>query len=89
MRAVEKFEAALPIVASMLEPYGQLALLIGSTQREAARLALPQLEWLQPIPVPDSHSRELLIGLLTGKQVNYVPIPAKDFLFRATKEPES
>lgn len=92
MRAVEKFEAALPIAASMVEFNGKLGLLIGSAQHEAVRSMLPHFEWQQPIAIPESRSRELLIGLLTGKQANYVPIPAEDFVFWATKtdtEPES
>jgi len=92
MRAVEKFEAALPIAASMVESHGKLALLIGSAQHEATRSALPHFEWQEPIAIPESRSRELLTGLLTGKHTNYVPIAAKDFVFWATKkdtEPKS
>jgi 16S rRNA (guanine527-N7)-methyltransferase len=62
MRAVEKFESALPIAASLVASGGQLALLIGITQAEAARQTLPDLDWQKPIAVPESRERVLLVG---------------------------
>lgn len=62
MRAVEKFQASLPVAASLLEPKGKLALLIGASQVELAERALPQVEWQVPILVPHSRSRVLLMG---------------------------
>ena len=63
MRAVEKFEAALPIAASLLEPGGRLALLIGANQTQLASRALPAFEWHLPIPIPESRERVLYIGI--------------------------
>jgi len=62
MRAVEKFEASLPIAASLVEPSGRLALLIGAAQASAARRAFPEFNWQEPIVVPESRERILLIG---------------------------
>jgi 16S rRNA (guanine527-N7)-methyltransferase len=62
MRAVERFESILPTAARLVAPGGHLALLIGSTQQSAARYALPDLSWLDPIPIPLSQSRVLLIA---------------------------
>ena len=64
MRAVEKFEATLPIAASMADAGGKLTLLIGSTQSQIASNALPQFEWSEPVPVPGSRERVVLIGSL-------------------------
>jgi 16S rRNA (guanine527-N7)-methyltransferase len=64
LRAVERFEAALPVAASLVAPNGRLALLIGLTQVEfALRLAAP-FHWSGPVAIPQSSSRILLIGTL-------------------------
>jgi 16S rRNA (guanine527-N7)-methyltransferase len=61
LRAVEKFERVLP-VAARLAAGGRLALLIGSLQvAEAHRLA-PTLRWAEPLPIPHSLARVLLVG---------------------------
>lgn len=62
MRAVEKFEAVLPIAASLIAPKGELALLIGTTQADSARKHLPRLMWLDAISIPKSRERILLLG---------------------------
>ena len=63
LRAVESFEAILPIAASLLGPNGTLALLIGAAQ--VSRLeALPSIKWNPPLPVPKSKQRVLSIGIL-------------------------
>jgi len=62
MRAVEKFESALPIAASLVEPGGRLALLIGTSQVHVAMQALPTLEWRDPVHLPESRERVLLVG---------------------------
>jgi len=64
LRAVERFASILPVAATLLVPSGRLALLISSLQREAARSALPRLTWDPPIPIPQSQSRQLLVGHL-------------------------
>ena len=61
LRAVEKFERILP-VAAQLAAGGRLALLIGSLQVRAAQAALPGFAWSDPLPIPQSLSRVLLVG---------------------------
>jgi 16S rRNA (guanine527-N7)-methyltransferase len=62
LRAVERFAEILPIAARLLSPTARLALLIGSTRLNDARSALPALSWQDPIPIPESKSRILIIG---------------------------
>jgi 16S rRNA (guanine(527)-N(7))-methyltransferase RsmG len=62
LRAVEHFEAILPVAANLVAPGGRLALLIGSKQLEQARAALQQLVWSEPAPIPASHSRVLAVA---------------------------
>jgi 16S rRNA (guanine527-N7)-methyltransferase len=64
LRAVEHFAGTLPVAARLLAPTARLALLIGSSQLNDARSASPTLSWQDPIPVPESKSRLLLIGSL-------------------------
>jgi len=67
MRAVEKFESALPTAASLVQtevqPKGSLALLIGSAQAAAVHRVLPGWSWQNPIAIPDSRERVLLVGV--------------------------
>jgi 16S rRNA (guanine(527)-N(7))-methyltransferase RsmG len=62
LRAVERFEAILPVAAALTAPKGRLALLIGSAQLDQARQGLPNLLWSEPAEVPLSHSRIVLVG---------------------------
>jgi len=62
LRAVERFTESLTVASTLLAPAGRLALLIGSSQLDQARYALPHLFWDQPIPIPTSQSRIMLIG---------------------------
>jgi 16S rRNA (guanine527-N7)-methyltransferase len=62
LRAVENFEDILPDAARILAGAGRLALSISSLQVEQARSILKNFSWAQPIPVPHSNSRVLLIG---------------------------
>ena len=62
LRAVERFSYILPVAISLLVPKGRLALLIGSSQLDEARSVDPLLSWLDPIAIPESKSRNLLIG---------------------------
>jgi 16S rRNA (guanine527-N7)-methyltransferase len=61
MRAVEKFDQALPLALRLAEPGGQIALMIGSSQELEAR-KLTQVEWSEPVAVPGGNSRVLLVG---------------------------
>jgi 16S rRNA (guanine527-N7)-methyltransferase len=62
LRAVERLTEVLLVAANLLAPTGRLALLISSSQQEAASSALPNFTWDAPIPIPQSRSRLLLIG---------------------------
>jgi len=62
LRAVERFEAILPIAARLLAPSGRLALLISSAQVPQAHAILSALSWADPLPIPSSQSRVVLIG---------------------------
>ena len=62
LRAVERFGAVLPAAASLVKPHGKLALLAGNSQATTAYEALPQFAWFDPISVPLSRERVLLIA---------------------------
>ena len=64
-RAVEHFETVLQQAPLFLAPQGKLALLIGSAQAPlpTAR-SVVNVKWNNPIPIPQSHSRILLVGLV-------------------------
>jgi 16S rRNA (guanine527-N7)-methyltransferase len=62
LRAVERFESILPAAAALVAPGGRLALLISSAQQSQACKALPGFDWSEPAPVPQSHSRILLLA---------------------------
>jgi 16S rRNA (guanine527-N7)-methyltransferase len=69
LRAVERFESILPIAASLIGPAGRLALLIGSAQHNQARSILPSLYRSDPLPIPGSESRILLIANAQPNQI--------------------
>jgi 16S rRNA (guanine527-N7)-methyltransferase len=62
LRAVERLSIVLPIAATLRAPAGRLALLISSTQLESIFATLPTFTWTNPIPIPSSRSRILLIS---------------------------
>ncbi|MFY9559061.1 MAG: 16S rRNA (guanine(527)-N(7))-methyltransferase RsmG [Terriglobales bacterium] len=61
LRAVERFDALLPIAARLVSPTGRLALLIGSSQLPALQTLAPDFHAAAPIPIPQSQSRVLSI----------------------------
>jgi 16S rRNA (guanine527-N7)-methyltransferase len=63
LRAVEHFEAILPIAARQVAPTGRLAILIGEAQLARTQNLTPEFAWLDPISLPLSSSRLLLIGI--------------------------
>jgi 16S rRNA (guanine527-N7)-methyltransferase len=65
LRAVERFSQMLPTAARLTEPGGSLAFLIGSAQLEGPRETLPAFSWDDPIPIPLSSSRVLVLGRRT------------------------
>ena len=62
LRAVERFEKALSIAAALLLPRGFLVLLIGESQVAIAQESLPNFTYREPIPIPLSEKRVLLIA---------------------------
>ncbi|MFL6389655.1 MAG: 16S rRNA (guanine(527)-N(7))-methyltransferase RsmG [Terriglobales bacterium] len=63
LRAVEKFEQALRMAVRLTNDGGRIALMIGSGQVEAAKTVAAGVVWNNPIQVPCSLSRELLVGI--------------------------
>ena len=66
LRAVERFQAVLPIAARLLAPKGRLALLIGEAQLAIVEKALPNFRWLTRSKIPLSTNRILVIGTFHG-----------------------
>jgi 16S rRNA (guanine527-N7)-methyltransferase len=62
LRAVERFDVALPVAARLVAPTGQVALLIGRSQVERAIQLAPSLRWSDPSPIPLSVNRVVLLG---------------------------
>jgi 16S rRNA (guanine527-N7)-methyltransferase len=62
LRAVERFEAMLPVAAHLIAPTGRLAMLIGSSQLGLAIRILNSYSWSEPLPIPYSNSRILAIA---------------------------
>ena len=66
LRAVEQFARALPVAAGLVTPGGRLCLLIGAGQVATAREALGSpWTWQQPVAVPLSSDRVVLVGSRT------------------------
>jgi len=62
LRAVERFEAVVPVAVSLIAPQGRLALLIGASQVPSLASLSPAIQWSDPIPIPQSASRVLIYG---------------------------
>jgi 16S rRNA (guanine527-N7)-methyltransferase len=62
LRAVERFDTALPIGASLVKQEGMISLLIGEDQITSAKAASPSVRWRAPLPLPNSQKRILLLG---------------------------
>src|SRR5438876_4582614 len=61
-RAVERFEAILPIAARLVVSGGVLALLVGERQLQSARQFGNVFRWSEPLQIPLSSKRVLLLG---------------------------
>lgn len=68
LRAVERFEQAVPIALRLLQPRGRLAMLIGSSQVQRARELAPDMLWNDAVAIPLSSGRVLLIGMSAQSQ---------------------
>lgn len=73
LRAVERFEAAVPVAARLVASSGRLALLIGAAQAARARNLAPELVWANEIPVPLSSNRILLLGTKAAARLRNQP----------------
>ena len=62
LRAVEHFEKMLPIALKLAAQNGHIALLIGNAQIQTAKSVIGHVKWQDPLPLPLSKSRSLLIG---------------------------
>jgi 16S rRNA (guanine527-N7)-methyltransferase len=62
LRAVERFDSVVPAAAGLLSPAGRLAILIGQVQIERAIRLAPSIHWGEPIRLPMSSSRFMIIG---------------------------
>src|SRR5581483_10597498 len=67
MRAVERFESALPVAGKLARmpganPKSRLALLVGKAQLPRVNELAPEFSWGSPIPVPQSKERVLVVG---------------------------
>jgi 16S rRNA (guanine527-N7)-methyltransferase len=60
MRAVEKMESAIPIAVQLARRY--LVLLTTGKSAAASRGFTPELEWFEPVPLPNSAQMILAIG---------------------------
>lgn len=60
-RAVERFDSVIRIAGSLVGPQGRLAVMIGRSQLEQIRV-LPGLQWNEPVGIPLSASRAVIIG---------------------------
>jgi 16S rRNA (guanine527-N7)-methyltransferase len=66
LRAVEKFERALPVAAGLVEERGSLCLLIGADQLPSAQQHLGSgWRWFEPVAVPASTARKICLAQRT------------------------
>ena len=63
LRAVERFEQALQMAVGLTTEGGRVALMVGSGQVESAEKLAADVIWNNPVEVPCSLSRELLVGI--------------------------
>jgi 16S rRNA (guanine527-N7)-methyltransferase len=67
LRAVERFEHALQMAVQLTNAGGRIALMISSGQVESAKTLAAEVIWDNPVEVPCSLSRELLVGIKSLK----------------------
>ena len=67
LRAVERFEQALQMAVQLTNAGGRIALMISSGQVESAKTLAAEVIWDNPVEVPCSLSRELLVGIKSLK----------------------
>jgi 16S rRNA (guanine527-N7)-methyltransferase len=62
LRAVERFELILPVAAGLVDLGGRLAMLVGESQLYELSDLLPDVKWSEPVRMPLSSSRVMIIG---------------------------
>jgi len=62
LRAVERFDSALPIAVNLVKPGGTISLLIGEDQIASAKAFNHSVGWRTPLSLPNSQKRTLLLG---------------------------
>jgi 16S rRNA (guanine527-N7)-methyltransferase len=63
LRAVEQFDRVLPVAAKLVAPGGRLCLLVGTSQIFSARRRAGEgWTWREPVAIPQSSERAVLIG---------------------------
>lgn len=67
LRAVEKFDHALPMAVRLATAGGRVALMIGAGQVESAKRLGAEVIWDNSVKFPCSLSRELLVGIKSLK----------------------
>jgi 16S rRNA (guanine527-N7)-methyltransferase len=71
LRAIEQFERALPVAAKLVAEDGGLGLLIGAGQVSTAQDVLEkQWRWRDPVAVPLSETRVVLLGERYGQRIS-------------------
>ena len=67
LRAVERFDAILPVASSLVTEAGRLALLIGTAQLAQLPTAMPLHTISEALTIPSSSSRVLAVVKIAGK----------------------
>ena len=62
LRAVERFDQILAAARRLMRQHGRIALLIGDGQVRTAQRQFPDLAWQDPLRIPLSQNRVLLVG---------------------------
>jgi 16S rRNA (guanine527-N7)-methyltransferase len=62
LRAVERFDSVLPTAASLVAAQGRLAILVGEAQISRVRELARDVNWAEPLSLPLSSDRVLIIG---------------------------
>jgi hypothetical protein len=65
---VEDFQKALPVALRLVEAAGRIALMIGAGQVALAKSIAPEVAWAEPVAVPESHARVLLVSSRLGER---------------------
>ena len=62
LRAVGGLRSLVPAAASLLKPGGHLCLWVGSQQVAEISKMDAEFQWLEPVPIPLSQERKILVG---------------------------